>query len=398
MVRFKGRHVAASVIVGVASVDPGRSVTLERVRDYWGRDLPLIAGHHNFDIIRYDYYRDEGVSLEAFKAGEYDFRRETDATRWAAGYDFPAARNGGVVLETIAHGRPEWVRGLIFNTRRPMFEDRRVREALAHAFDFEWMNRTLFSGSFKRIDSFYPNSDLAADGPPGEAELALLEPFRDVLPPEVFQADYRPPTTDGSGMRGLRRNLRHAGELLDEAGWPVRDGVRVDAGTNRPFEFEILLRDPSDEKIALEFARALDRLGITARVRTVDSAQYTARLEAFDFDMTLNRWISTLSPGNEQVYYWGSEAADQPGSRNYPGIRNPAVDALAESLAEAATREELVSRVHALDRVLTWGHYMIPLYYLGEDRFAYWSHLRRPGTVPVYGTVIETWWDGRAAE
>jgi microcin C transport system substrate-binding protein len=377
----------------VARFEPGRTIVYERVPDYWGRDLPVNRGQYNFAEIRYDYYRDDGVALEAFKADAYDFRRETDPTKWATGYDFPAARDDRVKLELLPHGRPEPMRALIFNTRRLQFADRTVRDALSYALDFEWMNRTLFHGAYRRTASYYPNSELAASGPPGPAELAVLEPLRDKLPPEVFGPAYVPPTTDGNGPSGLRANLRKAQELLASAGWTVRDGhLRIAQGA--AFEFEILLVSSSDEKVALEFARALQRIGVTARVRTVDSAQYQARLEAFDFDMTLNRWASTLSPGNEQLYYWGSAAADWQGSRNYAGIRSPAVDALAESLAAAVDRDDLVARVRALDRALTWGHYVIPLYHLTADHVAYWSRLKRPAVTPVYGMVIDAWWMG----
>lgn len=374
----------------IAAVDPGRSITYERVPDYWGKDLPINRGQHNFDRIRYDYYRDDGVALEAFKAGEYDFRRETDATKWATGYDFPAVAKGDVRLELLPHGRPDWMRALIFNTRRPIFADIRVREALGYALDFEWMNRTLFHGAFKRTQSYFPNSELAATGVPAGIELEALEPWRAELPPELFTTPFEPPSTDGGG--NARANLRMAARLLGEAGWVVRDGRLVDAQSGRPFTFEILLNDPSSEKVALEFSRALRRLGIEASVRTVDGAQFQQRLEAFDYDMTLYRWISTLSPGNEQLFYWGSRAADQPGSRNYAGIKSAAVDAIAASIATASDRETLVARTRALDRTLLWGHYAIPLYYQGEDRVAYWTPLRRPETTPLYGLIIETWW------
>jgi microcin C transport system substrate-binding protein len=377
----------------VARFEPGRSIVYERVPDYWGRDLAVNRGQYNFAEIRYDYYRDDGVALEAFKADAYDFRRETDPTKWATGYDFPAAHDGRVKVELLPHGRPEPMRALIFNTRRPQFADRAVREALGYALDFEWMNRTLFHGAYRRTASYYPNSELAASGPPSPAELAVLEPLRGTLPPEVFGPAYVPPATDGSGPTGLRGNLRKAQELLASAGWTVRDGLLRNAqGT--ALEFEILLVSSADEKVALEFARALQRIGVTAKVRTVDSAQYQARLESFDFDMTLNRWTSTLSPGNEQIYYWGSEAADWQGSRNYAGIRSPAIDALADSLTAAVDRDDLVTRARALDRALTWGHYVIPLYHLTADHVAYWSRLKRPAVTPVYGMVIDAWWMG----
>ena len=375
----------------IASVTPGRSIEYRRVPDYWGRDLPVRRGTANADVVRFDFYRDDGVALEAFKAGEADIRRETNPTRWATAYDFPASRDGRVRLEALAHGRPEPMRGFVFNTRRPQFQDRRVRQALGLAFDFAWINRSLFHGAFKRSPSTYPNSELAATGLPDAQETALLAPFRAELPPELFTEPPPLPETDGSGPSGLRANLRAAQALLHEAGWRVAGGALVDAA-GRPFAFEILLSAPADEKVALEFARALARLGVAARVRTVDSAQFQGRLDDFDYDVVLTQWISTLSPGNEQAIFFGSAAADLPGGRNYAGIRSKAVDALASSLGQAPDRASLVARLHALDRVLIWGFYAVPLYYLGEDRVASWCWLHRPAVVPVYGFLPDVWW------
>ena len=375
----------------IVAVTPGRSVEYRRQPDYWGRDLPVRRGSGNFDVIRYDYYRDDGVALEAFKAGLADLRRETDPMRWATGYDFPAVRDGRVRLEALAHRRPEAMRGFIFNTRRAVFHDRRVRQALALAFDFAWINRTLFHGGFKRTFSTYPNSELAATGLPSGEELALLTPFQAELPPELFTQPLTPPTTDGSGLPGLRANLREAGRLLVSAGWRVVDGLRVD-DAGQPLTFEILLSQPGDEKVALEYARALFRLGITARVRTVDSAQFQGRLDDFDFDIVLHQWLSTLSPGNEQLLFFGAAAADLTGSRNYAGIRSAAVDGLARALGQSPDRAALVTRARALDRVLSWGFYSVPLYHLGEDRIASWCWLHRPAVVPVYGYLPDVWW------
>ncbi|WP_236025262.1 extracellular solute-binding protein [Arenibaculum pallidiluteum] len=375
----------------VEAAEPGRSVTYARVPGWWGRGLAIGRGQHNFDRVRYDVYRDEHVALEAFLAGQVDFRRETDPVRWAGAYEGPALRAGRIRREALPHGRTEPLRGFVFNTRRPLFGDIRLREALGFAFDFEWINRTLFRGAYRRTASLFPNSELAAAAAPDAAELRLLDPWRAVLPPDLFERPFAPPRTDGSGPAGHRANLREADRLLRAAGWEVRDGRRLDpAGT--PLSFEILLADPADEKVALEFARGLDRLGVAARVRTVDSAQYQARAAAFDFDMTIGRWGSTLSPGNEQLSYWSAAAADAPGGRNLAGIRSPAVDALAAGLATARTRAELVAGARALDRAVMWGHYLIPLYHLPEDRVAYRDSLRRPRTVPLYGFAVETWW------
>ncbi|MEI6558260.1 MAG: extracellular solute-binding protein [Rhodospirillaceae bacterium] len=375
----------------IAAVQPGRSVEYRRLPDYWGRDLPVRRGTGNPDVIRYDVYRDDGVALEAFKAGEADLRREANPTRWATGYDFPAARDGRVRREALAHGRPEPMRAFIINSRRWPFQDRRVREALGLAFDFAWINRSLFHGAFRRSPSYYPNSELAATGLPGPEETALLAPFRTELPPELFTRPPALPETDGSGPAGLRANLRAAQGLLREAGWRVEGGALVDA-EGRPFAFEMLLSAPGDEKIALEFARALARLGIAARVRTVDSAQFQGRLDGFDYDLVLYQWLSTLSPGNEQAIFFGSAAAELAGGRNYAGVRSAAVDALAGALGQAPDRAALVARVRALDRVLIWGYYAVPLFYLGEDLVASWCWLHRPAVVPVYGFLPEVWW------
>ncbi len=375
----------------IARVDAGRRIVYRRDPAYWGRDRPVRRGLFNIDTLDFTYYRDAAVAREAFKAGQGDLRLETDPGAWATGYDGPALRDGRIVLEELAHRRPEFARGLIFNTRRPLFQDRRVREALGLATDFAWINRTLFHGALVRTRSYYPNSELAAEGLPGPRERALLEPWRDRLPAALFERPFALPETDGSGPAGARANRREALRLLGEAGWRLRDGRLADAA-GRPFAFEILLGDPSDERVALEFARSLERLGIVAGVRLVDSAQYQARLDGFDFDMTLRWWVSSLSPGNEQLYYFGSAAAGEPGSRNYAGIRDPVVDALAASIAEAPSRDELVARVRALDRVLLWGHYMVPLFHSPVDRVARWSWLKRPAVTPLYGPPPEAWW------
>ncbi len=374
----------------VKSVDPGRGIVYRRADDYWGRNLPINRGQNNFDQIRYDYYRDSTVLMEAFKAGEYDLRRETSAAKWATAYDVPAVDDGRIRLEILPHERPAGMFAFVFNTRREIFRDRRVRQALAYAFDFEWVNKNLLHGAYARTTSYFANSELASEGLPSPEELELLEPFRDRLPQPVFTAEYRPPATDGSG--DIRVNLSRAFELLAEAAWTVQDGKLVRETDGSPMAFEILLVRPANERIALHFARNLKRLGISVRVRTVDTAQYEFRRNTYDYDMIINPGRVTLSPGNEQAYYWGSRAADQEGTRNYAGIKDVVVDRLISYITAAQDRDALVHGVQALDRVLLWGHYIVPLYRLSADRVAYWDKFGHPAVTPTYGYVLEAWW------
>lgn len=374
----------------IKSFDPGRAITYARVSDYWGRDLPVNRGRYNFDLIQYDYYRDSTVALQAFKAGEYDFRQENTAKDWATAYNVPAVRKGLIKKEDIPHERPTGMQGFIFNIRRPYFRDRRVREALTYAFDFEWTNRNLFFGQYTRTKSFFSNSELASRGLPDPEEIKILEPFRDKLPKDVFIREYRPPVTDGKG--NIRANLRKAFKLLNEAGWVIKNRKLVDKKTGRSFTFEILLNSPSWERISLPFAKNLRRLGIDARVRTVDTAQFQKRVEEFDFDMIVDVFAESLSPGNEQRNFWGSIAADEPGSRNTIGIKDPAVDALIELVIASPDRESLVHRTRALDRILLWGYYVIPHWHLRFFRVAYWDKFGRPKITPKYALGFYTWW------
>ncbi len=374
----------------IGRVDPGRSISYVRVADYWGRNLPINRGQNNFDEIRYDYFRDSNVSYEAFNAGEYDIRRETDPTRWANSAELPAIKEGRIATAELGNGRPAGMHALALNTRREIFRDGKVRQALAYALDFEWMNKTLFHGAYKRTNSFFVNSELAATGLPGPQELSVLEPFRGQIPNEVFTKIYTPPSTDGSG--NIRSNLKFARDLLVEAGWKIVDNKLVHGQSGRSMSFEILLVSSSNERVVLPFIRNLERLGIVARVRTVDSAQYQARVEEYDFDMVIRTWRVTLSPGNEQSFYWGSKSADTPGTRNLPGVKDPVVDAIIEQIVAAPNRETLIAGTRALDRVLLWGHYVIPLFYRATDWVAYRATLDRPDVTPIYGYVTEAWW------
>ena len=373
----------------IESVDPGRSIVYRRDPDWWGRDLVVNRGQYNFDRIRFDYYRDADVMMEAFKAGDYDFRDEPSAARLATGYDFPAAADGRVRVERLAHGRPSGMRAFVFNARREIFADRTVRFALAHAFDFAWINQALLHGAYVRTRSIFDNSELGSRGVPEGGELALLEPHRDRLPPELFGAAYQPPGDGGS----VRANLREARRLLAEAGWAVRGGELRRDSDGLPMAFEILLVHPGNEKIALAFARNLERLGVEARVRTVDTAQYQNRRNVYDFDMLIYRWGMSLSPGNEQAFYWGAAAAGQEGTRNYPGVRDPVVDSLIKRMTNVRSREEFVDTIRAMDRVLLWGHYFVPLYHRNDDYVAYWDKFGWLEVTPLYGVVVEAWWE-----
>lgn len=372
----------------IENVDAGRSITYVRNEDYWAKDFLTNKGHFNFERITYDYYRDDSVAFEAFKAGDIDLRREFDAGKWASAYDFPAAQDGRVALEALTHGRPERTRAFIFNTRRAPFDDVRVRKAFELLFDFAWVNENIFHGQYKRIASIFPNSELAAHGEPTAAELAILEPYRDQLDPDIFGPAYEPPSA--ADARAVRANMRKADALLKEAGWVVENNVRMKNG--QPLAFEIVLGAPEEEKIALHFKRALEKMGIRPNIRVLDSAAYIGRLQNYDFDMTLYYWRSSLSPGTEQPLYWSCAAADQPARWNYAGICDPAVDDLSQSIASATTRADLVTRLRAMDRIIMHGHYMIPLYYSGQDYVGYWHPIARPDETPLYGMVLETWW------
>jgi microcin C transport system substrate-binding protein len=373
----------------ITSFEPGRTVVYERVGDYWGADLPVNRGTYNFDEIRFEYYRDANVALEAFKAGAYDIRQENTSKFWATAYTGPMFDAGWIVKEEIPHELGTGMQGFAFNLRRPLFQDPKVRQALAYAFDFEWTNRTIMYGEYDRTESYFSNTELAAEGLPSEAELALLEPFRDQLPEEVFTKVYQAPSTEGEG--GIRQNLRTALGLLREAGWSVEDGRLVNA-QGQPFRFEILLNGPSFERHTLPFVQNLERLGIAATVRAVDPAQYQNRMDDFDFDMTVESFGQSLSPGNEQRDFWGSEAAGIPGSRNTIGIKDPVVDHLIDRIIEAPTREDLVTATRALDRVLLWGHYVIPHWHSRIFRVAYWNKFDRAETTPPYGLSLFSWW------
>ncbi|GLQ05422.1 extracellular solute-binding protein [Sneathiella chinensis] len=374
----------------VREFEANRFVVYERVRDYWGADLPLNKGRYNFDTVRYDYYRDTSVLLEAFKAGEYDYRAENSAKNWATGYDFPALQKGLVVKEEIPSKVPAGQQAFVFNLRRDKFKDPALREALNYAFDFEWLNKNIFYDQYERTDSFFHNSVMNAEGEPSPEELAILEPFRDQLPPRVFGPAYQAPVTDGSGRD--RKPLRKARALLEGAGWHVKDGALINPNTGQPLEIEFLIFDQNSQRIIGPFINNLKKLGITANTRIVDSAQYTERVRNYDFDIVTSGFWQSVSPGNEQREFWGSAAGKRPGSRNLMGIDNPVVDDLIEQIVAAPDYESLIPIVRALDRVLTWNFYVIPQFTAAYDRIAYWNKFGKTDINPSQGPDLLSWW------
>jgi peptide/nickel transport system substrate-binding protein len=375
----------------VSAVKPGASATLTRNPDYWGRDLPVNRGLWNFDEIRLDFYREANGQFEAFKRGLYDFRVETEPLRWHDGYDFPAARSGEVIRDTIKTGMPQPSEFLVFNTRRPVFSDIRVRQALTLLFDFEWINRNYFFGLYGRSASFFAGSELSAyTRAADDREQALLKPFVSHIPPDILDGSYRLPVSDGSGRD--RASLRSALNLLSQAGYDLDGTVLRQRSTKAPLGFEILVTTRDQERIALAYTRDLKRAGIEASVRAVDAVQFDQRRLGFDFDMIQNRWDQSLSPGNEQSFYWGSEAAAIQGTRNYMGAKDPAIDALIAAMLEAREHREFVSAVRALDRSLMSGFYAIPLFNAGEQWIARWNRIERPDATALTGYLPETWW------
>ncbi len=369
----------------------GTYIAYKRRPDYWAKDLPVNRGRWNFDEIRYEYFRDRTAGLEAFKAGAYDLREEFTSKSWATEYDIPQVADGRIIRLTLPDDRPGGAQGFFINTRRDKFSDRRVRKALDYAFDFEWTNKNLFYGLYKRTTSYFVNSDLEAKGKPTEAEQKLLEPFRDQLPAEVFGEPYTPPVSNGSGRD--RRQLSTASKLLREAGWTVNDrGVRVNK-KGEPLTIELLMEDPGLEKIFGFYVEKLKALGIQASIRPIDAAQYQVRQKNFDFDVDMSRFVLGQTPGPVIRNYWSSEAAKTKGSYNLPGISNPAVDALIDHILQAKSREELRTACHALDRVLRAEHYWVPQWYKAAHHLAFWDRFSRPETKPKYARgVLDTWW------
>jgi peptide/nickel transport system substrate-binding protein len=375
----------------VGKIDAGRSVGLVRDENYWGRDLPVNRGRYNFDEIRYDYFREGSVMFDAFKSGQVDLWPEEDPRRWANGYDFPAIRDGRAVKREFEIGLPAGMTALVFNTRRTVFADARVREALIGLFDFEWINRTLYAGLYQRTQSYFERSILASTGRPADArEREILAPFPDAVKPAIMDGTFRFPSTDGSGRS--RENQEKSFRLLQAAGYELRDRKLIEAKTGRQLEFEILASTTSQEGLLLSFARNVERLGIKVKLRVVDGAQYQQRLTSYDYDMIQNTWSSSLSPGNEQLFRWSTQAAKTDGTYNFAGVENPAADAMIQALLAAKTEEDFVSAVRALDRVLLSGDYVIPLFFIPKQWLAYWTRLQHPEKTPLFGYNVESWW------
>ena len=374
----------------VKNFKAGRTIEFEKVDDYWGKNLPVNKGRFNFQKVIIEYFRDATVALEAFKSGDYDFRQENQAKRWSNAYNFTAIENGHVKKKSVKHEIPTGMQGFFINTRKEIFKDRVVRKALNYAFDFEWTNKVLFFDQYKRTGSFFSNSDLASSGLPSKEELALLDPFKNQLPNEIFNTIYENPINDGSG--NLRKNLRIADKLLYDAGWTIKDGKRINKETGIPLKFTILLVSPEFERIALPYARNLKKIGIEAKVRTVDSAQYERRLESFSFDMTVVSLGQSLSPGNEQRDFWNSTSATINGSRNYAGVSSSAADYLIDKIIAAKNRKDLIYATKALDRFLLFGYYVVPHWHIQNFRIAYWDKFGQPKINPKYDLGIDTWW------
>ncbi len=378
----------------VADVRAGESVTFRRNQEYWGRDLPINRGLWNFDEIRFDYFRDANSHFEAFKKGLYDVRAEIDPGRWESGYDFPALRDGRVIKESFSYGLPKGMYGLVFNTRRPIFSDVRVREAILQLFDFEWINHNFYFDQYRRTASYFDDSDLSAHRRPADdRERALLKPFPGAVRADIMDGTWSPPVSDGSGRD--RTTLRRALALFAAAGYDLKGTQLVARKSGKPLVFELLATSRDQERLALAFGHNLKRAGIEVQVRVVDATQFERRRVGFDFDMMEYRWEQSLSPGNEQSFYWGLAAADQDGTRNYMGVKSPAVDAMIAALLAARERPEFVDAVRALDRVLLSGFYVVPLYYLPQQWVARWNKVRHPSQTSLFGYLPETWWQSK---
>ena len=374
----------------IVSFDAGRSITYELNKNYWGKDIPINKGANNFERITFQYFKDRDIIRLALKSGDIDLFNENQSKAWATAYEIPAVKKGLLKKELIQHENPQGMQAFAFNIRKDIFQNKKVREALSYAFDFEWTNESLFYGAYKRTNSFFENSELASSELPIGKELKLLSEYKDDLPTEVFNMEFNPPITDGSGF--IRKELSKATSLLREAGWELNGSKLINTNSGEKFKFEILLVSPAFERIVLPFKDNLEKLGISVNVRIIDSAQYQQRIETFDFDMVVSSIRQSLSPGNEQRNFWGSDAADTNGSRNIMGIKNPVIDSLIEKVISAKDREDLIITTKALDRVLLWNHYVIPQWHISSYRTLYWDIFDKPKIRPKYSLGTNTWW------
>ena len=374
----------------IVSFDAGRSITYELNKNYWGKDIPINKGANNFERITFQYFKDRDIIRLALKSGDIDLFNENQSKAWATAYEIPAVKKGLLKKELIQHENPQGMQAFAFNIRKDIFKNKKVREALSYAFDFEWTNESLFYGAYKRTNSFFENSELASSELPIGKELKLLSEYKDDLPTEVFNMEFNPPITDGSGF--IRKELSKATSLLREAGWELNGSKLINTNSGEKFKFEILLVSPAFERIVLPFKDNLEKLGISVNVRIIDSAQYQQRIETFDFDMVVSSIRQSLSPGNEQRNFWGSDAADTNGSRNIMGIKNPVIDSLIEKVISAKDREDLIITTKALDRVLLWNHYVIPQWHISSYRTLYWDIFDKPKIRPKYSLGTNTWW------
>lgn len=385
----------------IADVKSGASILLKRVEEYWGKDLPVNLGQDNFDEIEYIFFRDANVALEAFKGDQYDYRLENSSKDWATAYDFPALKAGRCIKEEIHLKQVEGMQSFAFNLRREKFHDARVRKAFNYAFDFEWSNANLFHGQYTRSRSFFNNSEMEAKGLPSAEELKLLAPLKDQLPTEVFTTEYSNPVSNNATER--RKNLREASRLLAEAGWNVtQDGNKsvLKNAKGEKLEVEFLLDSPLFERITLPYQQQLELLGVGVKIKTVDGAQYERQTQTFDYDIIVGSWGQSLSPGNEQRDFWGTEAAGKDGSRNFVGIRNPAIDKLIDAIIFSSNRSGLITACKALDRALIWNHYVVPMWFIAYERTARWDRFGKPEKLPDYAVGFPTiwWWDEERAK
>lgn len=382
----------------ISDVKPGQSLAFEKVEDYWGKDLNVNVGANNFAGIRYEYFQDSGVALEAFKAGRLDVRRENSSKNWATGYSSPALADGRIIKEMIEVEQGVGMQGFVLNLRREKFQDPRVREALTYAFDYEWTNKTLFYGQYTRTDSYYDNSELASTGLPEGLELEILTPFKDQLPPQVFTDVFKLPTSDGSGRN--RRNISKATALLKEAGYEIVNGKLVHGVTKQPLQMEFVINQPTFERVVLPYVKTLkDKLGIEASLRFLDTSQYQNRLDSFDYDVAITTFGQSLSPGNEQRDFWGCAAKDKEGGRNLAGICDPVIEKLIDRVIFAKDRQELVAATKALDRVLLWNHFVVPQWHIAAERIARWSGFKHPEPTPAFSPGLPViWWYEAAGE